>query len=77
MNSFATKTMLGNYPVTLKNKKNKMLKAYYIHASIQCGHTIVIYIGLTTINKCFFIFFIFGRERYSLHKCNDNNLKEM
>ena len=22
-------------------------------------------------------FFFFGRERYSLHKCNDNNLKEM
>ena len=25
----------------------------------------------------FFFFFFFGRERYSLHKCNDNNLKEM
>ena len=25
----------------------------------------------------YFIFFIFfGRERYSLHECNDNNLKE-
>ena len=24
-----------------------------------------------------FFFFFFGRERYSLHKCNDNNLKEM
>ena len=25
---------------------------------------------------CIFLFFFFGRERYSLHKCNDNNLKE-
>ena len=27
--------------------------------------------------KFFFFFFFFGRERYSLHECNDNNLKEM
>ena len=25
----------------------------------------------------FFFFFFFGRERYSLHKCNDSNLKSM
>ena len=25
----------------------------------------------------FLFFFFFGRERYALHKCNDNNLKEM
>ena len=25
----------------------------------------------------FFLFFFFGRERYSLHKCNDSNLKSM
>ena len=24
-----------------------------------------------------FFFFFFGRERYSLHKCNDSNLKSM
>ena len=24
-----------------------------------------------------FFFLFFGRDRYSLHKCNDNNLKEM
>ena len=27
--------------------------------------------------KAGFFFFFFGRERYSLHKCNNNNLKEM
>ena len=29
------------------------------------------------ITKFFFFFFFFGRERYSLHKCNDSNLKSM
>ena len=33
--------------------------------------------GVGLVFFFFFFFFFFGRERYSLHKCNDNNLKEM
>ena len=47
-----------------------MLKAYYIHASIQCRHTIVIYIGLTTINKClraYNVLFVHIRECDALY----------
>ena len=33
-------------------------------------------LALKTITS-FFFFFFFGRERYSLHKCNDSNLKSM
>ena len=29
------------------------------------------------LKALFFFFFFFGRERYSLHKCNDSNLKSM
>ena len=31
----------------------------------------------TIMSSLFFFFFFFGRERYSLHKCNDSNLKSM
>ena len=36
----------------------------------RCSHTYKFFFF-------FFFFFFFGRERHSLHKCNDNNLKEM
>ena len=53
-----------------KKKKKKKKKSYWG----PCPSA-----SLSTPQESFFFFFFFffGRERYSLHKCNDSNLKSM
>ena len=47
------------------------------HARLKHCSKQIVKLVITMSLSFFFFFFFFGRERYSLHKCNDSNLKSM
>ena len=63
-----------NYCSTFHARRTAQLRALRVQASSARSAYLA---DPANQRALFFFFFFFGRERYSLHMCSDNNLKSM